>query len=464
MKIVEMRVHSIAVADPPLRSSYGLHVPYALRTVVELVSEDGVVGISETHGGDAIAHGFEILRSRIVDCDAFKLAGKFMPMIAGTPKGTSLDRSQTFHVPGENPFDASQRLYSAVEIASLDLIGKSVKQPVCDLLGGRVRDVVPFSAYLFFKHRGGGGQGLDARPDEYGEVLTPESLVTEAKQMTTKYGFRDIKLKAGVLDPAIEIESMRQLRAAFGASVPLRMDPNCAWSAETSVSVGQALAEELSGDGYLEDPTATMEGMAQVRRKLAATGVSTPLASNVAVTSFADLREAVKTDAVQIVLSDPHYWGGLRQTQHLGQVCRSFGLGLSMHSNTHLGVSLMAMTHAAAATFHLGFACDTHYPWQSAQDEIVAGGRIAFVDGCVPIPEKPGLGVELDHDQLARGRERSGARTGLDVCPLGRGGRPCPYYGAVLSMGMALGVGPIKRAGSDLVVGIPLAVQGLAGG
>ena len=100
-------------------------------------------------------------------------------------------------------------------------------------------------------------------------------------------------------------------------------------------------------------------------------------------------------DAVQIVLSDPHYWGGLRQTQHLGKLCRSFGLGLSMHSNTHLGVSLMAMTHAAAATPHLSYACDTHYPWQSGEDEVVAGGRIPFVDGCVRISEKPGLGVEL---------------------------------------------------------------------
>lgn len=406
MKIVEMRVHFIAVADPPLRSSYGLHAPYALRTVLELASEDGVVGISETHGGDTIAQGFDALRSQVVGCDAYNLAGKLIPMIAGTPEGTSLDRSQTFHVPGENPFDASQRLYSAIEIACLDLIGKSVQKPVCDLLGGRVRDAVPFSAYLFFKHRGGGGQGADTRRDEYGEALTPQSLVTQAEEMIAKYGFRDIKLKAGVLDPAIEIESVRQLRAAFGPSVPLRMDPNCAWSVETSVRVGQTLAEELSGAGYLEDPTATMEGMARVRRKLSATGVKTPLASNVAVTSFADLRDAVKTDAVQIVLSDPHYWGGLRQTQHLGQVCRSFGLGLSMHSNTHLGVSLMAMTHAAAATFHLSFACDTHYPWQSAQDEIVAGGRIPIVDGCVRIPEKPGLGVELDQDQLARGRER----------------------------------------------------------
>src|SRR5215468_2181307 len=167
MRIVDFRIHPIAIADPPLRSSYGLHAPYALRTIIELISEDGVTGISETHGGDAIAQGFEGLRSHIVGCDTYRLAGKLLPMIEGEVKGTNLDRSQTFHVPGENPFDASQRLYSAIEIACLDLIGKSVKKPVCDLLGGRVRDAVPFSAYLFYKHARSGGEGADARTDEY---------------------------------------------------------------------------------------------------------------------------------------------------------------------------------------------------------------------------------------------------------------------------------------------------------
>src|SRR5271163_2593511 len=142
MQIVEMRVHSIAVADPPLRSSYGLHAPYALRTILEIKSEDGVTGISETHGGDAIAAGFEALRSRIVGHDAYRLAGVLMPMIEGEATGSSLDRSQTYRVPGENPLDAPLRLYSAIEIACVDLIGKSVGKPACDILGGRVRDEV----------------------------------------------------------------------------------------------------------------------------------------------------------------------------------------------------------------------------------------------------------------------------------------------------------------------------------
>jgi len=406
MRIVDVRAHSIAIADPPLRSSYGRHAPYALRTILELESEDGTVGISETHGGEAIAEGFAKLRPRLLGVDPFRLGGLLLPMVEGENVGTNLDRSQTFHVPGENPLDAAARLYSALEIAALDLIGKAVGRPVCDLLGGRVRDEVPFSAYPFYKDAGGGGEGTDSRLDEYGEALGPAALVAQAKQLVATYGFRDIKFKAGVLDPEIEIETVRQLRQALGAFVPLRMDPNCAWSVDTSVRVGRTLSQELSNGGYLEDPAAGLDGMAEVRRRLLDAGVTTPLASNVAVTSFAQLPETVRKDAVQIVLCDPHYWGGLRQVQHLGRICKTFGLGLSMHSNTHLGVSLMAMAHAAAATPHLTYACDTHYPWQSAKDEIVAGGRIPIAGGCVRIPSKPGLGVELDLDQVARGRER----------------------------------------------------------
>ncbi len=404
MRIHELKIHSIAIADPPLRSSYGLHAPYALRTILELKSEDGIVGLSETHGGDTLAQQFEAMRPCVEGADAWRLAGSLLSMIE--PAGSSFDRSQTYHVPGENPLDANERMYSALEIACLDLIGKSVGQPVCDLLGGRARDEVPFSAYGFYKHGGGGGEGDDAREDEYGEALSPESMVKQIRQMIATYGFREVKLKAGVLDPEAEVETIRQLRRELGAEVPLRLDPNCAWSVQTSLQVGRALVRELDNGGYLEDPTAGLDGMAAVRRELRQGGVETPLASNVAVTSFGDIPEAVEKDAVQIVLCDPHYWGGVRATQQLGKMCHTFGLGLSMHSNTHLGVSLMAMAHAAAATPQLTFACDTHYPWQSERDEVVAGGRIPFVNGAVRIPQKPGLGVELDYDQVARGRER----------------------------------------------------------
>ena len=402
MKIVDMRVHSIAMADPPLRSSYGLHAPYALRNVRELESEDGLVGIAETYGGEKPAAALREARERVIGANPYRLTGDLLGFVED--EGSGLDRSQTSHVPGENPLDTSSRTYAAIETACLDLIGRAVGQPVCDLIGGRVRDEVPFSAYPFYKHAGGGGEGDDAREDKYGEALSPEPRVRQEKQMFDEYGFGSVKFKGGVFDPEIEVETIRQLRQEFGPSVPLRIDPNSAWTVETSIKVGRDLKQELSGGGYLEDPAMGIDGMAAVRAGLLAEDVDTPLASNVAVTSFAHIPESVKKEAVQVILCDHHYWGGMRQVQHLGKICQVFGIGLSMHSNSHLGVSLMAMTHAAAATKHLTYACDTHYPWQSEKDEIVAGGRIPIVNGCVKIPDKPGLGVDLDYDQIARGK------------------------------------------------------------
>jgi glucarate dehydratase len=404
IKIKDLRIHSIAIADPPLRSSYGLHAPYALRTIIEMESEDGIIGINETYGGEAPAGALQAIREKVIGNNPFRLTGLINPEMKSKLSGQ--DRSQTYLVPGENPLDETSRTYAAIEVACLDLIGKSIGIPVCDLIGGRVRDKVPFSAYPFYKHAGGGGEGADKRADEYGEALTPEALVRQVKKMITKYGFGSVKFKAGVLEPELEIETVKLMFQEFGPNVPLRIDPNSAWTVETSVKVGKALARELSGGGYLEDPTAGIEGMGAVRKKLLEFGIDVPLATNVAVTSFGDIPLSVKHDAVQIILCDHHYWGGMRQVQHLAKLAETFNIGLSMHSNSHLGISLMAMAHVAAATPHLTYACDTHYPWQSAIDEVVEGGRVPIKNGCVEITDRPGLGVTLDYDQLKRGKER----------------------------------------------------------
>ena len=404
MKIKDLRVHSIAMADPPLRSSYGLHAPYALRTIIELESEDGIIGINETYGGEVPATALRAIKEKITGVNAFRITGLLNPEMKNK-RQAGIDRSQTYLVPGENPLDEASRTFAAIEVACLDLIGRSTGTPVCDLIGGRVRDKVPFSAYPFYKHAGGGGEGDDKREDEYGEALTPESLVDQVKKMIARYGFGSVKFKGGVLHPDVEVETVRLMRREFGANVPLRIDPNSAWTVETSVKVGEALADELSQGGYLEDPTAGIGNMGSVRRQLLAKGIDTPLASNVAVTCFSDIPPSILADAVQIILCDHHYWGGMRQVQHLAKLAETFNIGLSMHSNSHLGISLMAMAHVAAATPHLTYACDTHYPWQSARDEVVVGGKVPIKDGCVTIPEKPGLGVDLDYDQLARGKE-----------------------------------------------------------
>lgn len=404
MKIKDLRIHSIAMADPPLRSSYGLHAPYALRTIIELESEDGIIGINETYGGEIPAAALHAVKDKLIGVSPFRITGLINPDMKNKRQGQ--DGSQTYLVPGENPLDEASRTFAAIEVACLDLIGKSIGIPVCDLIGGRVREKVPFSAYPFYKHAGGGGEGDDLREDEYGEALTPEGLVSQVKKMIAQYGFGSVKFKGGVLDPGIEIETVKLMYQEFGPTIPLRIDPNSAWTVETSVQVGKSLARELSNGGYLEDPTAGIDGMGKVRKQLLEEGIDIPLASNVAVTSFSGIPLSIAADAVQVILCDHHYWGGMRQVQHLAKLSETFNIGLSMHSNSHLGISLMAMAHVAAATPHLTYACDTHYPWQSEKDEVVAGGRIPIKDGCVTIPEKPGLGVELDYDQLERGKER----------------------------------------------------------
>lgn len=377
MKIHHFRIHSLALSDPPLRSAFGLHAPLALRTVIELESEDGIVGLAETHGGTAPTNALESLRPRVIGQDATQLLAAL----------TDLRNESKYRM-----------ALSALEVASLDLIGKTVGLPVHALLGGKVRDTVPFSAYAFYKHAWG--------ESKYGEALTPERLVQQVQALIADYGFGSVKLKAGVLEPDEEIETIRLLRQTLGPSVPLRIDPNCVWSVATSVRVGKALREELSDGGYLEDPAEGMADMAAVRAGLLAEGIETPLASNMAVVSFATLAEAYRTDACQVVLGDHHYWGGLRAVSELGRLCETLGIGLSMHSNSHLGISLMAMAHVAAATPHLSYACDTHYPWQSEDEEIVAEGRIPIVGGCVRVSDAPGLGVTLNQETLEKLKER----------------------------------------------------------
>jgi glucarate dehydratase len=318
MKIKDLRIHSIAIAGPTLRSSYGLHAPYALRTIMELESEDGIVGINETYGGEAQAAALMRLRPQIIGSNAYKITGLLNPDLQQSKAG---DNSQTHFVPGENPLMRSVAPTQQLKLLALTL---SERATACLFVTSSVDEFeikFPFSI-PFYKHAGGGGEGNDEREDEYGEALSAETLVKQVKKMIEQYGFGSVKFKAGVLDPEIEVETVKQMYKAFGPDVPLRIDPNSAWSVDTSVKVGEALAVELGRGGYLEDPTASIAGMAEVRKRLKAKGLDVPLASNVAVTSFEDLPETVAKDAVQIILCDHHYWGGMRRVQQLARLAK----------------------------------------------------------------------------------------------------------------------------------------------
>jgi glucarate dehydratase len=406
VKIADVIVTPVAIRDAPLRNAVGLHEPYVNRIVVELVGEEGFSGFGEASFSSSTFDDLMALRPHIIGLDPLNLNAilKVVDGRLGFPNPSNFD-------PVFRNFDLTPRLtnhfltrtYGPIEVAALDLSGQAMGAPVSELLGGRVRDAVPFSAYLFYKHAGGGGEGDDTCQDTYGEAMTPESIVAQARQMIDIYGFKSIKLKGGVFPPDVEIATIRALRDALGPHVPLRIDPNCAWTVDTSLEVGTQLAATLE---YFEDPTPGIEGMSAVRKGLQERGIDMPLATNMCVTSFDDIPESIARNAVQVILGDHHYWGGLRSVVELGRICSTFGLGLSMHSNSHLGISLMAMTHLAAAIPAMTYDADTHYPWLHEEDEVIMGGKIQFVDGSVLVPEAPGLGIEIDREALQRGNER----------------------------------------------------------
>jgi glucarate dehydratase len=386
MKIVAVRVTPIAISDPPLLNAAGVHEPYALRSIIEVETDNGLVGLGETYGDKPVLDALVRVKDLLVGLSPFNLNGLWQRVLsAGKPsaQGVELDLA-----PGSKASSADHKVYAGFEVALLDLQARSLGVPVHELLGGAVRRQVPFSAYLFFKF----SSDVDPsyKPDSWGEALNAEQIVAQARTMIERYGFGSIKLKAGALEPEHEVECLKALKQAF-PNHPLRIDPNANWSLDTSIRMAKLLQGDLE---YYEDPTPGLEGMAELHK---ATGL--PLATNMVVTDMDEFRRNVTLNGAQIVLSDHHFWGGLRATQTLATMCDTFGLGLSMHSNSHLGISLMAMSHLAAAVPNLTYACDTHYPWQD--DEVVKGGKIEIKDGCVTLTDEPGLGIELDHDALA---------------------------------------------------------------
>jgi glucarate dehydratase len=404
VKIVGYTVTPLALKDPPLLNSIGVHQPYALRSIVEVHTDEGITGVSEAYGDDPTLDRLHRAGNALAGLDVFDVNG--LTRRVGGALGEVAANSPTELVGRPSVAKTIASTLSAFEVALFDIQGKALGRPVCDLLGGAVRAAVPFSAYLFYKWAGHPGE----RPDEFGEAMTPESIVAQAQFLVGRYGFGSLKLKGGVLPPAEEVAAIRALREAFPGH-PLRIDPNANWSVDTSRWVAKELEGVLE---YLEDPADGIDAMAAVARD-----TPLPLATNMCVTSFEDVPEAIARGAVRVILSDHHFWGGFRASLKLAGICETFGLGLSMHSNSHLGVSLAAMTHLAAATPNLTYACDTHKPWQL--EEVIEPGAIAFLDGSVPVPSGPGLGVSIDRDALARLHEQylsCGIRLRDDITPM----------------------------------------------
>ena len=368
MKITDIRATTVTVPlEAPLRHASGAHWGRFVRTIVQVETDEGIVGLGEMGGGGESAESaFQGMKTYLIGHDPFELE-KMRFMICNPTASLYNNRTQ---------------IHAALEFACLDIIGKKLGVPVYQLLGGKVRDEVAFASYLFFRY-----------PDEKsgeGEVRTPEQLVEHMTELRRRYGFRSHKLKGGVFDPRYELECYRAMADAFPDDT-FRYDPNAVLSVEDSLRFAHAI-EHIRND-YFEDPTWGLNGMRRVREN-----IRIPTATNTVVVNFEQLAANVLHPAVDVILLDTTFWGGIRPCVKAAGVCETFQLGVSVHSSGELGIQLATMLHLGAVLPNLTYAADAHY--HHLRDDIIKGGKMAYRDGKIKVPDGPGLGVELDEDKL----------------------------------------------------------------
>lgn len=373
MKITDLRTTTVTVPlEAPLRHANGCHWGRFVRTIVEVETNEGLIGLGEMGGGGESAEtAFKSLKSYLVGHDPVRLE-ELRFLIANPTASLYNNRTQ---------------MLAAIEFACLDILGQKWGVPVSEILGGRLRERVPFASYLFFRYPNA--------QSKKGEVRTVEQLVESAQALKRLCGFTSHKLKGGVFPPEYELECYRALAAALDGD-HLRFDPNGVWSTETAIWFGQQI-EELRND-YLEDPVFGMNGMRRVREK-----VRLPLATNTVVVNFEQLAANVLDTAVDVVLLDTTFWGGIRPCVKAAGICETFQLGVAVHSSGELGIQLATMLHLGAVIPNLSFAADAHY--HHLADDIIEGGKLKYEAGAIAVPTAPGLGVKLNRDKVAEYRE-----------------------------------------------------------
>ncbi len=370
MKIVDIRATTIAMPlEAPLRHAGGAHWGRFIRTIVEVVTDEGIVGLGELGGGGESAEA---------------AVRGLLPYLKGHDPLQLEQLRWKIMNPTASLYNNRLQLHAAIEMACMDAAGKKLGIRACDLIGGAVRERVPFATYLFYRLP-------DERSGKGGET-TPDEIVRHTRELVAKHGFKSHKLKGGVFHPDHDVAVMHALAEAFPGD-GLRLDPNAAWSVEQAIRVGKAI-EGLNND-YFEDPTWGLEGMRRVRQF-----VRIPTATNTVVVNFEQLAQSIRHDLIDVVLLDTTFWGGLRQAHKAGTVLETFQYGASVHSSGELGIQLASMLHLGAALPNLSFAADAHY--HHLMDDIIVGGPMRYVDGAIDVPKGPGLGVELDRDKLAQ--------------------------------------------------------------
>ncbi|PKM66851.1 MAG: glucarate dehydratase [Firmicutes bacterium HGW-Firmicutes-2] len=403
--IVKMDVYPVAGKDCMLLNLSGAHAPYFTRNIVILTGSNGETGLGEVPGGEKITKALEKTKELVVGTSI----GDYKNTLLKVQKSMQGDKED---VRGQQTFDLRTGVHvvTAIEAPLLDLLGKHLGVPVASLLGeGMQRDKVRMLGYLFYvANRNKTDLPYDSNPDSdcdwyrlrHEEAMTPESIVALAKASKDKYGFSDFKLKGGVLEGKEEIKAVRALKEAF-PEARITLDPNGGWLLQEAIELCKDLHGVLT---YCEDPCGA-EGVFSGREILAefrrATGL--PTATNMIATDWREMTHSMALQSVDIPLADPHFWT-MSGSVRVGQMCHDFGLTWGCHSNNHFDISLAMVAHSAAAVPGNINAIDTHWIWQEGAERLTKA-PMEIIDGCIEISAKPGLGIEVDMDQVKRAHE-----------------------------------------------------------
>ncbi|MCY8345891.1 glucarate dehydratase [Bacillus haynesii] len=402
--IADMRVIPVAGRDSMLLNLSGAHGPFFTRNIVILKDSSGALGVGEVPGGEPIRQTLEQAKPLVIDQPLGAVQSilqsvrrRFKDRDAGGRGVQTFDQRTTIHA------------VTALEAALLDLLGKFLGVPVAALLGeGQQREKVKMLGYLFYI----GDRKRTTLPyiseqeasDDWfrlrrEKALTPGAIVRLAEAAQERYGFHDFKLKGGVLSGEEEIEAASALAKRF-PEARITLDPNGAWSLEEAIALCKGKRDVLA---YAEDPCGAEAGysgreiMAEFRR---ATGI--PTATNMIATDWRQMGHAIQLHAVDIPLADPHFWT-MQGSVRVAQMCHEWGLTWGSHSNNHFDVSLAMFTHVAAAAPGAITAIDTHWIWQDGQR--LTKQPFSIADGYIQVPDQPGLGIEIDMEQVEKANE-----------------------------------------------------------
>ena len=399
-KIMSMQVVPVAGYDSMLLNLSGAHAPFFTRNIVILKDNAGHTGVGEIPGGEKIRKTLEEAAALVVE----QSVGEYRNILNRVRSGFA-DRDTGGR--GNQTFDLRTTIHvvTGIEAALLDLLGQHLGVNVASLLGdGQQRSAVEMLGYLFYiGDRNKTNLPYQSQPDDkcdwyrlrHEEALTTAGVVRLAEATYDKYGFNDFKLKGGVLRGVEEAEAIEALAQRFPFA-RITLDPNGAWSLKEAIQIGKRLKGVLA---YAEDPCGAEQGysgrevMAEFRR---ATGL--PTATNMVSTDWRQMGHALSLQSVDIPLADPHFWT-MQGSVRVAQMCHEFGLTWGSHSNNHFDISLAMFTHVAAAAPGTITAIDTHWIWQEGNQRLTKE-PLQIQDGMVQVPQKPGLGVELDMDQL----------------------------------------------------------------